>query len=868
MGANSDGTVSSMCNAPVQNDQTWQPSCTYYTYDASGRLVSIQQRAGFHTNVGSPTNRPQPVTVATFTWSAGNDLASVTDALGDVTSFVFDASHRVTQVSQGKGSDQAVTRFQYFKATGEWTDVADANSDQSLPVGSAVHTIYFIDSSTRLVSSARDPQGNTQSRTYTPYNDVQTSTTAGGGVTTNAWGSNGGRSLTSSQAATGATSSFGYGKTDASQYSPATSTDAQGNSSSYAYDATTGSPTKSSGQTSGASASVTYHSDGTLASSTDPYGNVTTYGEDAAGKYTNKITPPSGSSVGATTITGNPVTSVTNGAGQTTTYAYDDYSNVTQIGTGDVTVTYTYDANNRMTSRTDNQQKTVYTWDVRGNLASVATTPVAAGALAARTITYTHDLVGNMTSRAVDGKSTSYSYDARNLLTKMVGVDGATTTFSYDKDGRRTDTYWHVSADGTSWMARSHTDFDASGRVVRSWTQGSSASATRLVDDSYSYAKSGKDTSLIQSVINNLISSGNVATVSYDTQNRISSVSNYNNVKGNDGHSYVYTYDKNGNRTSVKVDAKVVQSLTFRPLDNQITSTGYAYDKAGRRTQDPRGGAMSYNGAGQMTKQVTSNDSADLRYAGADQNEIIQQAHAGNPTMNYYWGASNQAGTPTLEEVTGPFTQYWDNDAAGQPIDIVQDGKPFFLIYNGLGLGAGTILPDGTENGGNIAYDPYGAFQSDFTTTSGAGASAQAKPTTKNKVAPMAAGSGNQTPWTTIGIGDHVTHWWKRGARWNDTYTGTWTTLDPITRLNDPDRANPYTYAGDNPINYTDPAGTHIVDDLIGLAAGSAIGAAFLFAPEATLTVGLVGLAVGGGSGFAVTKGLDFLVYGDNPFSL
>lgn len=50
-------------------------------------------------------------------------------------------------------------------------------------------------------------------------------------------------------------------------------------------------------------------------------------------------------------------------------------------------------------------------------------------------------------------------------------------------------------------------------------------------------------------------------------------------------------------------------------------------------------------------------------------------------------------------------------------------------------------------------------------------------------------------------------HWWKYGARWNDTYTGTWASLDPITPLNDPDRANPYLFAGDNCFNSMDPAG-------------------------------------------------------------
>ena len=144
------------------------------------------------------------------------------------------------------------------------------------------------------------------------------------------------------------------------------------------------------------------------------------------------------------------------------------------------------------------------------------------------------------------------------------------------------------------------------------------------------------------------------------------------------------------------------------------------------------------------------------------------------------------------------------------------------------------------------------AFQSDMVTGNTA-AQGQAKGSGREKVAPMAAGSGNQTPWATIGIGDGPVHWWKRGARWNDTYTGTWTTVDPITRLNDPDRANPYVYAGDNPINYTDPTGKSFLSCLgSSLAAvGGVLGfggavLAVLTAPE---TLG--GSLIVAGAGFA-----------------
>lgn len=68
--------------------------------------------------------------------------------------------------------------------------------------------------------------------------------------------------------------------------------------------------------------------------------------------------------------------------------------------------------------------------------------------------------------------------------------------------------------------------------------------------------------------------------------------------------------------------------------------------------------------------------------------------------------------------------------------------------------------------------------------------------------------SGGGTPWSTFGVQDDlVKNWWKRGARWHDTRNGVWTSVDPITRLNDPTRANPYLYVGGDPINQIDPAG-------------------------------------------------------------
>ncbi|WP_375474564.1 hypothetical protein [uncultured Jatrophihabitans sp.] len=63
------------------------------------------------------------------------------------------------------------------------------------------------------------------------------------------------------------------------------------------------------------------------------------------------------------------------------------------------------------------------------------------------------------------------------------------------------------------------------------------------------------------------------------------------------------------------------------------------------------------------------------------------------------------------------------------------------------------------------------------------------------------------------------------------TTTGNWTQQDALNALNaplDPNNANRYAYAADNPINNTDPSGRGIFSDILGgalAAVGVAVGA-------------------------------------------
>ncbi|MFF7196894.1 RHS repeat-associated core domain-containing protein, partial [Streptomyces sp. NPDC008079] len=91
-------------------------------------------------------------------------------------------------------------------------------------------------------------------------------------------------------------------------------------------------------------------------------------------------------------------------------------------------------------------------------------------------------------------------------------------------------------------------------------------------------------------------------------------------------------------------------------------------------------------------------------------------------------------------------------------------------------------------------YDPYGAYQT--TTATGSAAA--------------------QNPYRFVGgTYDRTTGWIKYGQRWYNPTTGRFTTQDALSFLADPAQGNRYAYAGDDPINNTDPTGKNFLSDAI-----------------------------------------------------
>ena len=109
----------------------------------------------------------------------------------------------------------------------------------------------------------------------------------------------------------------------------------------------------------------------------------------------------------------------------------------------------------------------------------------------------------------------------------------------------------------------------------------------------------------------------------------------------------------------------------------------------------------------------------------------------------------------------------------------------------------------------------------------------------------------------------------KFGQRWCNPTTRTWTQQDTLDHPLDPANANRYAYAGDDPINGSDPSGEYLsscTTQAINLAIGALVlgvgygGALAAVAAGITAPVGVAAIvSLGSGTGLLLTGYNDYL---------
>src|SRR3989454_10208753 len=358
------------------------------------------------------------------------------------------------------------------------------------------------------------------------------------------------------------------------------------------------------------------------------------------------------------------LTSVTDAALHTTTYAYDTESNLTSIldanghstfftydAFGRITQTnfpstlsetYAYDANNNLTSKTDRKGQTItYVYDALNRLTHKGY-PDATG------VDYIYDLVGKIQQVNDPTGTYAFAYDNMGRLigttTSYAFLTGRTFTASYSYDAASNRTGFTDPEGGASTYA-----YDTLNRLT---TLTPPAAFTATGNFGFSYDALSRRTQMTRP-------NGVNSNYNYDNLSRLLSRLHQAGARTIDGATY--TVDAAGNRTS-KTDrlAGVTSNYAYDAIyeltnvtQGANTTESYSYDPVGNRLSSLGVSPYSYNASNQLTAKP------GVTYTYDSNGNTVSKTDATGIT-NYTWDYGNRLTSVTLPGTGGTVTFKYD----------------------------------------------------------------------------------------------------------------------------------------------------------------------------------------------------------------
>jgi RHS repeat-associated protein len=605
---------------------------TEYQYDADGDLTAtiLVNYNGDNANAaGTAAVAAGPLTLESRAYDPADRLASVTNAVGDVTEYTYYDNGLQASVVETNTAGTAP----FVKESDSYDGAGNLTS--KVTNGGALTTKYTYDADNRLVSTTVDPSGADQVTTDTYFADSTVATsmvtapnTVTGSTTTRTteYTYDAGDNVLISDLVMG-TTVRGTTYTRDTRGLPITMTDPDGDTTTYLYDAlgqltTTEDPAVSATTYDAATLTATtatavpesvtgYNTFGETAETQDADGNVTTYYYDADGNVTEIVGAPY-TPVGSTT-------SITPTEKRTYTPDGQLYQDTDPLGN---VTTYAYDQLGDQASVKDPDGGVTDEWSNIGGQLVTETSP--AGTQTAATYNYLGQKATSSVYEAAteDTNTTTYDYDTRDFLVETISPSGVTAKYGYDDLGEKTfstdgagnTTYYTYDGFGniakTLYPNLTYTDvtYNSLNKPVSSITY--SSAGVEQTSSSVGYDLDGNETSSTNAL-------GYTETFGYDATGLLTS--EIQPVTSTTSIGEEFKYDLDGNQT-VQVngngyptywtydslglqDTKTVPVTTVSTTSAEST-TDYVYDADGDLVSETQPGgvtqAFTYDGDGDL----------------------------------------------------------------------------------------------------------------------------------------------------------------------------------------------------------------------------------------------------------------------------
>ncbi|MBB1499921.1 type IV secretion protein Rhs [Propioniciclava sp. MC1683] len=511
-----------------------------------------------------------------------------------------------------------------------------------------------------------------------------------------------------------------------------------------------------------------YDAAGQLVSATNALGGVTRFEYNALGQRVVTIDPLGGRSERTYDALGR-VLSETDPLGRVTRYSYDAAGRPTKrVDADGRTLEWGYEHGRRSATSADGVVLSRVERDFAGRTVRV---------LQGETVhELAWDATGNLAHRLRDGVGVRYAYDADGHRTAMVRPDGSTTQYEYDDNGR-------LAAVEHPGVGRAVLERDALGRIVSLAADGLHATWAyadgMVVEHRVNRRGFLQVTSIERDVDGRIVAQvrdGLRTEYAHDDAGQL--------IGGqtSEGTSFTYDWDANGRLAAETVDGQVTR-YAYDVAGQLLVATGpdgsrteYAYDGSGRRTREagPAGERLfAWDAQGFLARITAVRHEGDRVTTAARSLRVDALGElASVDGTDLYWDSA--AALPSLAQFGATVVV---NALAATALTTRDGVDPAWVLPDAHGRDAGPASPWGLAN-----------------TLAGAGLPPGASITSSG------------------GVSVEGLEWMQ--ARAYDPATRGFLSTDPLEPVTASAWAgNPYSFAGNDPVNASDPWGLRPVTE-------------------------------------------------------